>query len=38
MKGVGHEFNEPQMELVRNWLRNEVVPAPKPKNSYEKAQ
>jgi hypothetical protein len=38
MKGVGHEFNEPQMEIVRDWLRNEVAPAPKPKNSYEKAQ
>ena len=25
MKDTGHEFNEPQMEIVGEWLRNEVV-------------
>jgi len=30
MKDTGHEFNEPQMEIVGEWLRNEVV---KGKNS-----
>ena len=26
MENTGHEFNEPQMELVRNWLRDKVAP------------
>ena len=25
MKDTGHEFNQPQMEIVGEWLRNEVV-------------
>ena len=28
LKDTGHEFNEPQMEVVRDWLRNEAGKAP----------
>jgi len=28
MRDTGHEFNEPQMEIVGDWLRNEVAKSP----------
>jgi hypothetical protein len=28
MKDTGHEFNQPQMELVGEWLRNDAAKSP----------
>lgn len=33
LKDTGHEFNEPQMEIVGEWLRNEVAKEQKPKGN-----
>jgi predicted esterase len=33
MKDTGHEFNEPQMEIVGEWLRNEVMKGQSSQNS-----
>jgi predicted esterase len=33
MKDTGHEFNQPQMELVGDWLRNDAAKSPSPQTS-----
>jgi len=33
MKDTGHEFNQPQMELVGTWLQNEVVKGQNPQTN-----
>lgn len=38
LKDTGHEFNEPQMELVREWLRNDVAHAPKSESGTDDNQ
>ena len=38
LKNTGHEFNDPQMEAVGEWLRNDVANAPKVQSSTDKNQ
>lgn len=36
LKNTGHEFNQPHMELVREWLRNEAANAPNSQETPDK--
>jgi hypothetical protein len=38
LKDTGHEFNEPQMEVVGEWLRNEVAKGQNPQSNTNKNQ
>jgi hypothetical protein len=35
LQNTGHEFNEPQMEIVRDWLQNEIASEPRPTNAVK---